>query len=254
MNNTLKYGFDILEFLAAHGSYCSTAELARELNLSKSHANRILKTLTEIGYVSQNPENKQYSINLSILKLSHNYLAKMKQRHVIRPYMQELVDKFDHACYSSVPVGLEAIICDVIYPRNLTNSASVLAGIGAVNNPYAIANGKVCAAYLSADDIEKLISEKPPVRLTAETLVDKEAILAEYAKIRKYKVARNQSERHEGENAIAAPVFGKNEQLLASIGIKLPDGEQSKKVWDEYQNAIVRAANGASFALGYPLR
>lgn len=253
MNNTLRYGFDILEFLAERGSDCSTSELARELDLSKSQTSRILKTLVEIGYISQNPENKQYSINLSILKLSHNYLAKMKQRHVIRPYMQELVDKFEQGCFSSVPVGLEAIICDVIYPRSLATSAAVLAEVGAVNNPYSTASGKICAAYLSNENIEKLINDKVPVKSTAQTLVDKEAILAEYTKNKKYKVARSQSERHEDENSIAAPIFDKNEQLVATIGIALPDGRQSKEVWDEYQNAIIRAANGASFALGCPL-
>ena len=253
MNNTLRYGFDILGFLAERGSDCSTSELARELDLSKSQTSRILKTLAEIGYVSQNPENKQYSINLSILKLSHNYLAKMKQRHVIRPYMQELVDKFEQGCFSSVPVGLEAIICDVIYPRSLATSAAVLAEVGAVNNPYSTASGKICAAYLSDDDIERLLNEKVPCKSTARTLVDKEAILAEYAEIKKYKVARSQSERNEGENSVSAPIFDKNGQLVATIGIALPDGDQSKKVWDEYQNAIIRAANGASFALGCPL-
>jgi len=254
MNNTLRYGFDILEFLASRGSDCSTSELARELDLSKSQTSRILKTLVEIGYISQNLENKQYSINLSILKLSHNYLAKMKQRHVIRPYMQELVDKFEQGCFSSVPVGNEAIICDVIYPRNLATSASVLAEVGAVNNPYATASGKICAAYLSSEDIEKLINAKPPVKLTSKTLVAKKNIRAEYAKIKKYKVARSQSEKQDGENSVAAPIFDKNEQLIATIGIALPDGKQNKEIWDEYQNAIIRAANGASFALGYPLR
>lgn len=253
MNNTLRYGFDILGFLAEHGSDCSTSELARELDLSKSQTSRILKTLAEIGYISQNPKNKQYSINLSILKLSHNYLAKMKQRHVIRPYMQELVDKFEQGCYSSVPVGLEAIICDVIYPRNLATSAAVLAEVGAVNSPYASASGKICAAYLSEENIEKLIDNKPPVKLTAKTIVDKKTILAQYTEIRKYKVAKSQSERNDGENSVSAPIFDKNRQLVATIGIALPDGKQSKEIWNEYQNAIIRAANGASFALGCPL-
>ena len=253
MNNTLRYGFDILGFLAERGSDCSTSELARELDLSKSQTSRILKTLAEIGYISQNQKNKQYSINLSILKLSHNYLAKMKQRHVIRPYMQELVDKFEQGCFSSVPVGLEAITCDVIYPRNLATSAAVLAEVGAVNNPYSTASGKICAAYLCNENIEKLINDKVPVKSTAQTLVDKEAILAEYTKVKKYKVALSQSERNEGENSIAAPIFNKNEQIVATIGIALPDGKQSKEVWDKYQNAIIRAANGASFALGCPL-
>ena len=254
MNNTLRYGFDILEFLAKSGSDCSTSELARELNLSKSQTCRILKTLTEVGYVSQNTENRQYSINLSILKLSHNYLAAMKQRHVIRPYMQELVDKFGQGCFSSVPVGLEAIVCDVIYPRNLVDSAAVLAEIGAVNDPYSTGSGKICAAYLSAENIEKLIKRRPPVKLTPETLVDKNAILAEYAEIKKHKLACSKSERTLGENSVAAPIFDRNGQLIATIGIALPSGKQSKEVWDEYKNAIIRAANGASFALGYPLR
>ena len=254
MNNTLRYGFDILEFLAKSGTDCSTSELARELDLSKSQTSRILKTLTEVGYVSQNPENKQYSINLSILKLSHNYLAAMKQRHVIRPYMQELVDKFSQGCFSSVPVGLEAIVCDVVYPRNLADSAAVIAEIGAVNDPYATGSGKICAAYLSTEDVERLFERRPPVKLTPETIAGKDAILAGYAEIKKRKFATSRSERKPGENSVAAPIFDKNGQLIATIGIALPDGKQSEKLWDEYRNAIIRAANGASFALGYPLR
>jgi IclR family transcriptional regulator, KDG regulon repressor len=254
MNNTLRYGFDILKFLADYGSDCSTSELARKLDLSKSQASRILKTLVEIGYVSQNLENKQYSINLSILKLSHNYLATMKQRHVIRPYMQELVDKFEQGCFSSVPVGIEAIVCDVIYPRNLATSTSVIAEIGAVNNPYLTASGKICAAYLSNENFEKLINNNPLLKLTPKTVIDKEAILAEYAMIKKYKIAQSESEMYEGENTIAAPIFNRNEQLVATIGIALPYGKQSKHVWNKYQNSIIRAANGASFALGYPLK
>lgn len=254
MNNTLKYGFKILELLARSGSGCSISELSSELDLSRSQISRILKTLAEIGYVNKALGSKQYTVSLSILKLSHNYLEAMPQRHVIRPYMQELVDKFGHSCYSSVPVGLEAIICDVIYPRNLSNSASVIAGIGAVNDPYATASGKICAAYLSSEHVEKLLDSKLPVKLTEKTLVKKEDILAEYEKIRKYKIAHNISERAEGENAVSAPVFDKNEQLIATIGVILPEGKQSKEVWNEYQNAIIRAANGASFALGYPLK
>jgi len=59
--------------------------------------------------------------------------------------------------------------------------------------------------------------------------------------------------RNENENSVSAPIFDKNGKLVATIGIALPDGDQSKEVWDEYQNAIIRAANGASFALGCPL-
>jgi IclR family pca regulon transcriptional regulator len=254
MNNTLRYGLNVLEFLAESGSDCSTSELARRLNLSKSQTSRILKTLTEVGYVSQNPENKQYSINLSILKLSHNYLAATKQRRVIRPYMQELVDRFGRGAYSSVPVGLEAIVCDVIYPRSLVDSASIIAEVGAVNDPYATGSGKICAAYLSPEELETLLKRRPPVKLTPYTLVERSAILAEYEQIRKYRIAGSRSERREGENSVAAPIFDKSGHLIATIGIAMPDGELSGEVREEYQNAIIRAANGASFALGYPLR
>lgn len=253
MNNTLRYGFMILEFLAERGSDCSTSELAREMDLSKSQVSRILKTLMEIGYISQNTENRQYSINLSILKLSHNYLAKMRQRHVIRPYMQELVDQFDQGTYSSVPVGLEAIVCDLVYPRNYSSSALVISQIGAVNDPYATASGKICAAFLEKEDIEKLLGTTPPQQWTPNSLMKKEVILAEYEQIRTFKLARSKSEKQEGINSIAAPVFDRNEKLRATIGISLPPGDLDQDTWNQYENAIVRAANGASFALGYPL-
>lgn len=253
MNNTLRYGFMILEFLAERGTDCSTSDLAREMGLSKSQVSRVLKTLTEIGYVSQNSENRQYGINLSVLKLSHSYLAKMRQRHVIRPYMQELVDKFDQGSYSSVPVGLEAIVCDVIYPRNHSSSAMVMSQVGAVNNPYMTASGKICAAYLSEDQINDLL-ERRPLAEHPSRFANREAMLEEYARIKQFRVAYSEMAKGDHDNSIAAPVFDCNEKLRATIGLAMPGGNLDKATWDDYQNAIVRAANGASFALGYPLQ
>lgn len=256
MNNTLRYGFMVLELLAKSGSDCSTSELARQMGLSKSQVSRVLKTLSEIGYITQNPNNRQYSINLSVLKLAHNYLGNMKSRHVIRPYMQELVDKFDKECYSSVPVGIEAIVCDVIYSRNHSSVSSdaIMAQVGAVNSPYKTASGKVCAAFLSSTQLEELMDRVPLEDQKDIGDMTRDSILKEYDNIRKFKVARRNPDIEDGENAIAAPIFDRDGNLIATIGMAMPWGKLSKEVWDEYQNAIVRAANGASFALGYPLR
>jgi IclR family transcriptional regulator, KDG regulon repressor len=253
MNNTLRYGFEILELLAEHGRECSTTELAQALGLSKSQVSRVLKTLLEIGYVSQNPVSRQYAINLSVLKLSHNCLANMRQRHIIRPYMQGLVDEFDQACYSSVPVGLEAIVCDVTYPRSLANSATIIAQLGAVNDPYTTGSGKICAAYLNSYEIERLFEIKPMIKYTHSSITDRQAMLVEYEAIRKHRVATSCSERFVGENSVAAPIFDKHEDFIATIGIALPSGKLDDDSWRDYQNKIISTANAISFALGYPL-
>ena len=60
MNNTLRNGIKVLEFLSSTGSSHSVKDIAGEMELPNSHACRLLKTLTETGYVEQDGKNKKY--------------------------------------------------------------------------------------------------------------------------------------------------------------------------------------------------
>ena len=56
---------NVLEFLSVSTEAHSVKELSERMKLPKSHICRLLKTLKDIGYVSQNDERKYYigSIN-----------------------------------------------------------------------------------------------------------------------------------------------------------------------------------------------
>jgi DNA-binding IclR family transcriptional regulator len=244
----------ILEKLAEYGEECSTVALADELGLAKSQTSRVLKTLTESGYVTRNPKTRKYSINLTILKLSHNLLVGMQQRHVIRQYMQQLVDEFDRPCFSSVPVGLEAIECDVVYPRNTPNPDSLISEIGAVNAPYTTASGKICAAYLAPDKLNELLLRFPPEKNTQHSLIDPEEILKEFEKVKRMGIAESRSELRLGENSMAVPIFDTDGNLTATLGIATPSGDCSEKNMTQFRSTLVSAGQSASFALGYPLK
>ena len=253
MNNTLRYGFNILEYLAADGGECSTTRMAEALDLSKSQVSRVLQTLSETGYVSRNPHTRRYFINLSVLKLAHNSLNNLRQRSLIRPYMQELVDTFHASSFSSVPVGLEAIVCDVLYPKELGSSALVIKELGAVNCPYTTSSGKICAAYLSHRERAELFQKTPPVKKAANSLMSFDDIEAEYEKIRNNGVGTSASEMGPGINSAAAPVFNRDGELAATIGVALPDGELDDAIWRKYVSKVRLSGSSASFALGYPL-
>ena len=253
MNNTLRYGFKILEYLAADGGECATTRMSEALNLSKSQASRVLRTLSETGYVSRNPRTRRYFINLSVLKLAHNSLNNLRQRSLIRPYMQELVDTFHAPSFSSVPVGLEAIVCDVLYPREADGSALVIKELGAVNCPYTTSSGKICAAYLSLDQRRELFQKIAPEKKGANALMSLDDIEAEYERIRSGGVTTSASEMGDGVNSAAAPVFNRIGELTATIGVALPDGDLDDAIWRKHVSKVRAAGCSASFALGYPL-
>ena len=76
MNNTLRNGFKVLEILASTGERHSVKSIAEEMKVPNSHACRLLKTLSEAGYIEQDPATRLYGISLKILSLSNMCLSK----------------------------------------------------------------------------------------------------------------------------------------------------------------------------------
>lgn len=249
MNNTLKNGIRILEYLADTAKPHSIKELAATFRLPNSHVCRLLKTLTETGYVEQEKKTRKYKISLGILSLSNACLKRMEIRNRVRPYAQRLAIETGQPVFIGAPHNKHALIVDVLYPEGASNDTGM--AIGSINQAHVSATGKVCAAY--EENIDSYVDSLDLYKITDKTITDPDIFKKELHKIREEKVAVTNSERGEDVCAVASPLFNCEGEFVAAIGTTLPRGKKSFEQWELYKNKIRETAESASFALGYSL-
>jgi DNA-binding IclR family transcriptional regulator len=249
MNNTLKNGIKILEYLAETAKSHSVKELAEIFRLPNSHICRLLKTLTDTGYVEQEKGNRKYKISLGILSLSNACLRRMEIRKRTRPYAQRLAIEMGQPVFIGAPHKRDALIVDVLYPDGAINDSGI--AIGSVNQSHVSATGKVCAAYKK--DIDSYIDSLDLYKITDKTITDPEIFKNELHRIREEKVAVTNSEIGEDVCAVASPLFNCEGEFVAAIGVTLPHGQKTQTEWDLFKNKIRETAESVSFALGYSL-
>ncbi len=238
MNNTLKNGFTILEYLAADADECSVKELAEHFSLPPSHVCRLLKTLVETGYIEQPRGSRKYRISLKILTLANARLRQLALRNVARPYMQKLVRELANPVFLTANHHGFSLIVGTEFPIGFHGDGGLVIGqLHPVDNS---ACGKVCAAYASEEDLDILLTGCP------------EGFREELGTIRE----RGFSRLVRGNvGAVGAPVFDRDGNLAGALGAVMPPDSAvwDDALWEKFIRGVRSSAESISFALGYPL-
>jgi IclR family transcriptional regulator, KDG regulon repressor len=247
MNNTLTNGFQILELLSSTGESFSVKEIASAMDVPNSHACRLLKTLTEAGYVSQNSSRK-YKISMKVLSLANMCLSKNQIRQKVHPFVIKLSKELKTDIYFSMPVENKPMIIDVSYYR-ANKDASLTAG--SFNPINCSASGKVCAAYYSEDELDNFFNNNTLKKYTENTITSKCELKKQLQKIRKNKIAWTKMEKDKYSIACASPIFNSEGEMVGIIGGNFTQKQLSEDKLQEYGKQIRATASSASFALGY---
>lgn len=250
MNNTLKNGFRVLEFLAEKAEAYSVKDLAQVFKLPNSHICRLLKTLKDTGYIAQDSSRK-YVISLKILNLSHACLSRLEIRNRLRPFVRKLSEELKLPVYLSIPLDWHPIIVDVALPEGKAFDPATT--IGSMNPIHVSATGKICAAFHPVETLDEFLKNLSFDKLTEKTIVDPESFRKELEKIRMEKSAVTNMERNENISAMASPIFNCEGNLAAVIGASFCPSEMKEDDWKEVREKTYQAAENSSYALGYAL-
>src|SRR4030081_2164891 len=92
----------MLEAVAQVPDGLSNAEISRKLNIPKSSASYILRTLETQGYLTRDPESGKYRVGLKILSLSRGALGGRDVRGIALPIMRHLSRETGLTCHLAV--------------------------------------------------------------------------------------------------------------------------------------------------------
>jgi IclR family acetate operon transcriptional repressor len=229
----------VLECLSASENSLSLTEISRHVGLSSSTTHRLLRALTQAGYVDQDHSTERYGLGIGVAVLGQRAIERSGYQ-LARPVLAHLSERTGESASLGVRRGAEVVVLDRIAgpaPLRFDHPA------GAELAAHASAMGKVLLAFSStsiADEVRALDVLQP---FTARTIVDREALAAELADVVAHGYATNNEERHDGVSGIAAPVRSPGGFAHAAVGLQGPSLRLDPAVLTELAPLVQSAAN-----------
>jgi len=218
--NPLNKVFRVLEEVVARQSKGVTySEVVTALSMPRSSVHRILKDLTDLGYLTFNGESKRYSGSLRLASLGAEVMTHFQLRDHLRPHLLEMHRETDHTVNLGVIDGTTGVFLDKIESRDF--GIKLFSEIGKTFPLHCTGLGKALLAFSPPDAIEGLL-QSPLKAFTEKTITDPEAFREELALVRKRGYAFDNEEITRGILCVAAPVFGFYGEVLCAISLTFP--------------------------------
>jgi DNA-binding IclR family transcriptional regulator len=233
----------VLEALSDGSPELGTNEIARRTGINASTVSRLLATLAHARMVEHVPATGRYRLGPRLLQLGSLVLGRLDLREIARPHLQELVRATGETATLSVPGEHDAVTVDFVQGDASVQS---VARLGRPSIGHATAAGKVLLAFGDA--------ELPPGQLkahTARTITDRARLEAELGRVLRQGYAEAAGEREPDLNALAAPVFDSEGQLVGIVGVQGPSSRFGREAMRAAVGPLRAAARAVSLGLGW---
>lgn len=236
--------FDVLEAVVSHqDSGLNFAAVVNATGLPKASAHRILKALTELGYLSLSPETKRYRGTLKLAALGAEVTSNFDLRDYVHPGLLKLHQETSHTSNMGIRNGEVGIYVDKIESQDY--GIKLFSEIGKSFPLHCTAMGKVLVAYAEAQEIERILS-RPLKAFTEKTIIEPAVLKEELERIRAEGYAVDREEITRGIMCVAAPVFGVQGKIVCSISVAFPSYINSDRGIQREIKALKRHAAAIS--------
>ena len=238
---------DVLEFIGQSGRAMTLTAVAEAIGRPKGTVHRMLATLVNTGFLSQDPGSSLYSLTLKLWRLGAPAVARLDVVKVARPWLERLVAETDETVHMSVldVSGGIVYISKVESPRSIR----VQTQIGQLSPAWCTATGRSILAFNPAAAERVLAS--PLVARTPRTVTDPGRIRAMLADIARAGYSVTRAENHPEMGGIAAPVRDHAGTVIAAVGVGVPDFRMSSELVERCVPHVVAAAARISSEIGY---
>jgi len=236
----------ILEILARDGE-AGVTEVARELDVHKSTASRLLAALDRRELVTQDTARGKFRLGVGLVRLAAAVSQKLDVVQESRPVCRALAQQVGETVNLAILSGRDALYLDqaagpaALSPHNWAGRRIPL---------HATSDGKVLLAYLPEPELTASLAP-PLARFTDRTITDAGEFPRLLAEVRRRGFATAVEELEAGLTAIAAPVRNAEGKVIASISASGPSFRIPADRIPALAAAIGRAASEVSRRLGW---
>lgn len=216
---TLDNAIQVLNCFTKEKQAWGVRELARELNMSHTAINRILKTYEKNGLLRQNTETQKYYLGLKFLEFSELIGEVTSITEDILPMMKQIMEKTKESVYLTWKENYEGVTLAIAESeQRIKFSVSV----GSRTSLYAGASCKVMMAFLPEEEQQQII-EAGLKRFTTNTVLDEDVLMEQLEDIKAKGWSDTCGEYSNQVFGLGVPLFDRSGNVIASITIAGPE-------------------------------
>jgi DNA-binding IclR family transcriptional regulator len=236
----------VMEIIATLGQ-AGVTEIAAELGVHKSTVSRLISVLEARGYVEQLSDRGKYRLGFAIARLARSTSAQL-----------DLVKQSQAACDALAVESGETTNLAVLDGDRIVNIAEAIgpAGIalrtwvGQSCAAHTTSSGKVLLAGLSVAEVRERLDSRLE-SFTDDTVTTRAALEAELDVVRQRGWASVREELEVGLNAVAAPIYDADGEVVAALSVSGPSYRLGEEHFEATAKRTIAAAESISRRLGW---
>ncbi|MGD9045364.1 MAG: IclR family transcriptional regulator [Desulfobacterales bacterium] len=226
IENTEKYRLgslervlDVIECFTYERQKLSLAEITRLTGQNHTSLKRILFTLTDRNYLSQDKETKKYRFGIKFFEIGGLIYASMSLRKAAASHLAKLRDDTGFTVLLGIMMEEQLIYVDKREGRNVLR---VSPRIGSRRPPHFGILGRVLMAYMPPEKIDRLLTKYPLEQYTEKSITNIREFYKRLSEIRQNGFVFEREEIHQGTMGFAAPIWRADNTLAGAVGIAMP--------------------------------
>ena len=247
-NQSVQKAFALLRSFRDAEEWVTNAELSRRTGLSEACAHRLMKTLEEIGAVVRDRRGC-YRPGMVLATLSRDVAV----GDVIRATSEDLLAALAARLQGVVHVGvLRGGMVNYAAKFGAAVRVPIPSRVGAQQEAYCSALGKVLLAGMPAPDLEDFLYDGDFVALTPQTITNVASLRAELAAVRQRGFAVDNREAFQTIACVGVPIRDPHGHITAAISFA-DAADNLCPVWEEDVSGQLIAAADAIGRKIFPL-
>jgi DNA-binding IclR family transcriptional regulator len=250
-HQSLARGLRVIEATAANGGSATLAEVTRRTALPRSTAHHLLRALVDFGYLVQDGNARGYTLAPKLFRLTGRTWTGEQLAEIAIPFLNELSRRTGEGTSLAI---LRNGIVTVVAKRDPEGPVRVVQEVGATRPIHCTAVGKALAAWLPADELDRIIGRTLFEPMTPKTITTPAAFRRELARIRATGFAIDNEEHIEGIRCIATPVRDHSGEVRASLCVVGPKSRLPQRRLGELRQSLTSVATDLAARLGHGTR
>jgi IclR family transcriptional regulator, pca regulon regulatory protein len=216
---SLARGLAVIRAFDASHRHQTLNGIADATGLSHATAQRLLRTLMELGYVRS--EDGRYVLTPRVLELGYGELSNLTLPTIAEPHLERLAARIDESCSVAILAG-----SDVVYVARASRKRIMAASIavGTRLPAWVTALGRVLMAAQPDQWIEEYLATALLVRHTERTVTDRRQLRQIITEVRLRGYATVDRELEPVLRSVAAPIRERGGAVVAAMNIASPAG------------------------------
>jgi IclR family transcriptional regulator, KDG regulon repressor len=233
---------NVLNCFSQKQTKLSLGEISEKLSMEPSTVRRILLSLEEGGFIKQDLDSRKYSLGIELIRLGSTAMQNIEFREIAYPIMKKLSDVAKENVYLGITSGKQIIYIEIV---EFAQVIGLTGSVGSARPLISTGIGKVLLANMVKQEVERILVEE---NLTDQHII---SLLNEINEIKRNGITVVIGDYHKDIYSIAAPIYDRNQTVIASIAISGPTYRLDEDKIQHYKKLILETSFEISKQLGY---